>query len=175
MARRPRLYSLVEDGFYHVIARGNNEKSIFREASDYLRWKNYLLHYKNEHKAKLLAYVLMPNHYHLLLKVGPHLPKLMSGFNTRNAMYFNRKYQLSGHLFQGRYKSYLVAEDPYLITLIRYIHNNPVRANLVKNALSYEHSSLNDYHNNGDLTDTRMVEKLIETRARGTLLSKILS
>jgi len=84
------------------------------------------------------------------------------------------KYKLSGHLFQGRYKSYLVGDDPYLITLIRYIHNNPVRANLAEFAFEYEYSSLVDYQKGYGLTDTYLIDNLIEKRVGGTPLVQIL-
>lgn len=175
MARKPRKYSLVEDGLYHIIARGNNQKEIFREEDDYQQWKNYLAEYKKRHKAKVLAYVLMLSHYHLLIQAGPYLSKLIGLFNARYAIYFNNKYKLKGHLFQGRYKSYLVGDDPYLITLIRYIHNNPVRANLVEDSLDYEHSSLKEYNKNNGLIDRGEIERYVDERYKGTHLVRILS
>lgn len=175
MTRQQRTYSLVENGLYHIIARGNNRKAIFKEEEDYKRWKEYLAFYKTNYNSKVLAYVLMPNHYHLLLKAGTYLPKLIGVFNSRYAMHFNRKYKEVGHLFQGRYKSYLVGTDPYLITLIRYIHNNPVRANLVENSLDYGFSSLNDYNKVNSLVDKKIIERFIDGGSKGTPLEYLLS
>lgn len=174
MGRIPRKYSLVETGYFHIIARGNNRKEIFKETADYLKWKDLFLEYKNKYDAKVLAYCLMPNHYHLLLESGPPLSKLMGTFNTQYAKYFNQKYNESGHFFGGRFKSFLVADDPYLITLIRYIHNNPVRANLVENPLDYEYSSLREYNNDNSFIDAKAIEKLIDKSVMGTPMAQIL-
>lgn len=174
MARIPRTYRLIENGYYHIHNRGNNKKPIFKEIEDFLIWKQYLADYKKKYKAKIIAYVLMPNHYHLIIKCS-NLPKIIGVFNSRYAMYFNNKYELSGHLFQDRYKSRLILDEPYMITLIRYIHNNPVRAELAEEALDYEQSSLRDIkNNNNSLVDIKIIDSLIE-RSMGTPLELILS
>lgn len=175
MARIPRQYILTENGFYHVMTRGNSKKEIFKEQSDFLKWKFFLNKYKSNYNTKVIAYCLMPNHYHLLLKSGPLLSKLIGCLNTQYAKYFNRKYELKNHLFGDRFRSFLVADDPYLITSVRYIHNNPVRANLVSEALNYQYSSLMDYLNGNGLTDVSIVEELIDKSFLGTPIVKILS
>lgn len=176
MARNLRIYSLTDGGYYHVISRGNNKKEIFRDDSDYYTFKRYLKEYKQKYLTKVVAYVLMPNHYHLLLKAKTNLPALMSVFNSRYAMYFNKKYDLKGHLFQGRYKNFLVADDPYLITLIRYIHNNPVRANIIEDIYQYEHSSLREYaEKSNGIADKNIISNLLEKSSLGTGLASLLS
>jgi REP element-mobilizing transposase RayT len=174
MGRIPRKHSLIEDSFYHVITRGNNKKVIFKEPDDCLRWLSLLKSYKKEYKTRVLAYCLMPNHYHLLIQASSELSQFMCILNVQYAKFFNKKYNISGHLFGDRFKSFLVADDPYLLTLIRYIHNNPVRANLTDNPLSYEFSSLKDYQRKNGIIDTKLIEKIVDKFAKKSIL-KILS
>ena len=102
------------------------------------------------YEVQLHGYVLMNNHYHLLIEtMHENLSRFMKHINASYAIYFNKKYKRSGHLWQGRFKSWYVTDEAYLYTLISYIHNNPVKANMVTNAEDYEYSS---YHPFGELT-----------------------
>jgi putative transposase len=140
MARKPRIE--YEGAFYHVITRGNQRQKIFREASDYEKYQQYLTIYKNRHHYALYAYVLMGNHIHLLLETRDvPLSRIMQGINQSYTLFFNRKYREVGHLFQGRYKAILCDRDAYLLSLLQYIHNNPVRAKIAGTAASYRWSS----------------------------------
>jgi len=172
-----RTHILVEGGIYHIIARGNNKKPLFSEEVDYLFFKTELNNYKRKYSSEVLAYCLMTNHYHLLLKSGPQLPRLMHAFSIKYAKYINAKYKSTGHLFEDRYKSFLVADDPYLITLIRYIHNNPVRAGLVEDPSVYRHSSLVDYSKGSlkSLTDTNNIRTLFDINTKNTSIAHVLS
>lgn len=175
MTRISRKYFLVNNGFYHITARGNNKKIIFREDSDYQQWKTLLARYKTRNNSKVIAYCLMPNHYHLLLKSGPQLPRLMACLNTQYAKYYNKKYTLKNHLFGDRYSSFIVDDDLYLIDAIRYIHNNPVEAKLVLEAYSFPYSSLTDYINGSGLTDIELINDLIDLISPKTSLVNILT
>jgi len=177
MPRKRRLHMLVEDGIYHVIARGNHKKPLFYEETDYFFFKKHLAEYKIKYSIEVLAYCLMSNHYHLLLKSGLQLPKLMHAFSIKYVKYFNAKYGLRGHLFEDRYKSFLVADDPYMITLIRYIHNNPVRAGLVDGASLYSHSSLVDYANGNmkGLTDIKAVNAFFDNNSKVESIALVLA
>jgi putative transposase len=116
-----------------VIARANERQKIFREADDYSNFLDRLEVGLEKTKCRCLAWVLMPNHFHLLIQSGPQgTSSLMSRIMTGYAGYFNRKYRRSGHLFQNRYKSILCDRNAYLLELVRYIHLNPLRANLVR-------------------------------------------
>ncbi|QQR80651.1 MAG: transposase [Deltaproteobacteria bacterium] len=140
MARPPRLH--FTGAFYHVIVRGNQRQNVFRNEADYQKYQVQLAHYQSLHKFILHAYVLMPNHVHLLIEVGSiPLSKTMQGLQFTYTQYFNRKYKTVGHLFQGRYKAILCDKENYLIELVRYIHLNPVRAKLVKKPEEYRWSS----------------------------------
>ena len=140
MARPPRLH--FSGALYHVISRGNRKQVLFQDASDYRKYQERLTHYLVRYKCLLYAYVLMPNHVHLLMEVGAvPLSRLMQGLQFTYAQYFNKKYQAVGHLFQGRYKAILCEKEAYLLELARYIHLNPVRAGLVKRPEEYRWSS----------------------------------
>jgi REP element-mobilizing transposase RayT len=144
MARKPRLH--VEGGFYHVILRGNGGEKIFFSEHD--RNRLYLLIQEGivRFKYRLHGYCLMTNHIHLIIQVG-NLPlsKIVQNISFRYTKYINKKKKRIGHLFQGRYKAVLIDADTYLLELVRYIHNNPVRAGMVKNALDYKWSSHQPY------------------------------
>jgi putative transposase len=140
MARKRRIE--FPGAFYHVLARGNNRQKIFKDEEDYRVYIQRLKRYHERYKFILYAYVLMPNHIHLLIQTGIFpLSKVMQGLQQSYTYYFHRKYQTVGHLFQGRYKAILCERDAYLLELVRYIHLNPVRAGLVNNPDSYPWSS----------------------------------
>lgn len=119
---------------HHVIIRGINRSAIFKNDHDR---EEFILRLKTGLKKTgviCLAWALIPNHVHLLLRTGPHpLTELMRRFLTGYALYFNRSYDRVGYLFQNRYKSILCEEEKYLLQLVRYIHLNPLRARLVDN------------------------------------------
>lgn len=144
MARKPRIE--FEGAFYHVIIRGNQRQTIFRDEADCWKLLNILSHYKNECGFLIYAYVFMDNHVHLLVETKDiPLSKIFQGINQRYTMYFNKRYALVGHLFQGRYKAILCDKDEYLLALIKYLHSNPVRAGIVKEPGDYKWSSHRDY------------------------------
>lgn len=144
MPRKPRIE--FEGAFYHVITRGNQRQKIFKDASDYRKFIQYLTSYKNRYHYRLYAYVLMNNHVHLLIETRETpLSKILQGINQSYTMYYNRTYQTVGHLFQGRYKAILCDRDAYALALLRYIHYNPVRAGLVETPEDYGWSSHQAY------------------------------
>ena len=120
-------------GYHHIINRGVNRCDVFNHSND----KDMFLQIVNKtatiHKVILHDYVLMDNHYHLLLEtIKENLPTFMRIVNANYAQYFNRKYKRSGHLWQDRYKSKYITDENYLYVLIRYIENNPIEANITK-------------------------------------------
>ena len=140
MARKPRIE--FEGAFYHVITRGNQRQQIFKDKEDYVRYLRILADYKVRYEYSLYAYVLMSNHVHLLIETKEvSLSKILQGVNQSYTMYFNRKYETVGHLFQGRYKAILCDKDAYLLSLVKYIHLNPIRAKVVKSPEEYLWSS----------------------------------
>jgi putative transposase len=133
----------AEGCVYHIFNRGNQKQKIFYDDSDYRLYLSRLEKYSNDLSFQVLSYCLMPNHVHLLLKQkGEKNPaKLISALHTSYAMIFNKKYGKVGHLFQGRYKQKIVAEDEYLFQAMSYIYLNPVVDGLVKTANEYKWSN----------------------------------
>jgi REP element-mobilizing transposase RayT len=159
MARKPRIE--YEGAFYHVIIRGNQKQKIFRDKYDFARYLIILSDYKNQYKYYLHAYALMDNHVHLIM-------------DQRYTAYFNKKYRTVGHLFQGRYKAILCDRDAYLLSLIKYIHQNPVRAKVVTEPRMYQWSSHQRYvkkTGDKDVLDTGQVLRMFsEDKAKARKL-----
>ncbi|MHB8881580.1 MAG: transposase [Thermodesulfovibrionales bacterium] len=144
MARPLRIeYS---GAFYHITARGNERKEIFRDDKDRERFLGYLETAVGRYSAVIHVYCLMGNHYHLLLSTPEgNLSQIMRHINGGYTTYFNKRHNRAGHLLQGRYKAILVDADPYAGELSRYIHLNPVRAGMVSQAEEYAWASYKDY------------------------------
>ncbi len=130
MPRQARLD--VPGALHHIMVRGIDKSDIFRDDEDKARFLERLGQTVSEGKCTVYAWVLMDNHVHILFKSGKQdISAVMRKLLTWYAQYFNRKHRRTGHLFENRYKSILCDEDNYLLALIRYIHLNPVRANIV--------------------------------------------
>jgi putative transposase len=131
---------------YHITSRGNERKKIFLDDRDRTKFVGILADYHDRYGIVIHAFVLMDNHYHLILETPKgNLLKVMHGLNGGYTGYFNRKYGRVGHLFQGRYKAICIEKDTYLLPLSRYIHLNPVRAGRVKRLDQYQWSSYRGY------------------------------
>lgn len=131
---------------YHIILRGNERKNIFLASEDKERFLETLHRMKDKYNFLIYAYCLMDNHVHLIIyDNGNDISLIMKSINVSYVIYFNRKYKRVGHLFQDRYKSEIVDNDIYLLELSKYIHNNPVKAGIVKNAIEYRWSSFSYY------------------------------
>jgi len=144
MARALRLS--FENAVYHITARGNRKENIFHFDKDRKVFLCKMDEMFEKFSFKCYAYCLMNNHYHLFIKTRhANLSEGMHQLNTAYANWFRTKYKLVGPVFQGRYKSILVDENGYALTLSAYIHLNPVRAGLEKFPEKYEWSSFPDY------------------------------
>ena len=136
----------IEGAFYHITARGNERRSIFLIERDFTRFLDRLERIYERYGVLIHSYVLMSNHYHLLLETPRgSLTAALHDLNTAYTNYFNRRHDRVGHLFQGRYRSILVDKDNYLLELSRYIHLNPVRAGMVRRPEAYRWSSYSSY------------------------------
>ena len=135
-----------EGAFYHVFSRGNERQRIFFDQSDYQKFKEYLKSGQEKFGCILHCYVLMTNHYHLVVET-PHanLSQIMHHINSSYPNYINAKRKRSGHLYSGRYNSILIEQERYLLEVSRYLHLNPFRANMVEHPIDYEHSSFRSY------------------------------
>jgi len=151
MARKPRIH--YDGALYHVIVRGNNRAYIFRNKDNKEEYKKIVSKYKKRYRFKLYAYCIMNNHAHLLIEVEAiPLSKIMQGIQQVFTQHYNRRNRTTGHVFEQRYKSFLCDKEVYLLSLIRYLHQNPVRSNL-KNGINYPWSSHQEYLGNPGLTD----------------------
>ncbi|MBU1808367.1 MAG: transposase [Candidatus Omnitrophica bacterium] len=142
MARTARIF--IENACNHIITRGNQKKDIFIDESDFEKYAMLLHKYKLKYGCLIYGYCFMLNHIHLVLE-SPLGLKAMSRFmhclNQSYAMSFNAKYEKVGHLWQNRYKNFVVLKDSYLYNLITYIEYNPVRAGIVASPGDYAWSS----------------------------------
>lgn len=141
MARLPRYF--VEGQPQHLIQRGNNREPIFVGDDDYLFYLECLQEAAERHGCAIHAYVLMTNHVHLLAtpETEHSLPKTLQSIGRRYVQYFNYTYERTGTLWEGRYKATLIDSERYLLTCMRYIELNPVRAGMVKHPGDYPWSS----------------------------------
>lgn len=134
-----------EGAIYHITARGNRKDVIFKDDQDYQVYLNRVeeaVEYYEEHNYKLISYCLMKNHVHLLIKTETQpVGVLISRIHSIYTRYFNKKYDYVGHLFQGRHHQELIKNDIQLLEASRYIHLNPVKANIVKYPEHYPWSS----------------------------------
>ncbi len=139
----------AECSIYHISVRGNNKQNIFLDDNDRIEYLARLRRYKERYKVCIYAYCLMTNHVHLLVfDNGQDISRFMQGLNLSYAIYFNKKYNCSGHLFQDRFTSNIVKNEAYFVYVSKYIHLNPVRAQIVKRAEEYKWSSYSTYIEN---------------------------
>ncbi|WP_224962177.1 transposase [Geomonas subterranea] len=140
----PRIARGLSDGFlFHVLNRGNARQEVFHKNGDYYSFLMLIEEAVGEFDIGVLAYCLMPNHFHFLINPGKAqtLGKFMQWLLTSHVRRYHQHYGTCGHVWQGRYKSFIVQEDDHLLTVMRYIEGNPVRANLVKSSKNWKWSS----------------------------------
>ena len=146
MARPIRLD--YANTFYHVLSRGNERRDIFYDEKDYLRFLDILGKMVYRFKLEIHAYVLMKNHYHILIRTkADNLSRAIQWLGVSYAVWFNRRHRRSGHLFQGRFKSFLIENERYFTAMCLYIHGNPLRAGIVQRLSDYQWSSYRAYAN----------------------------
>lgn len=152
MARKPREISA--SGIYHVMWRGIDRQSIFLDDADCIKFLSLCAAVLDEW-FEILAFCLMGNHLHLLIKTkkdtAEEMEQAMKRLGIRYAQYFNRRYLRVGPVFQGRYKSVPVQTRNYFLRVLRYIHQNPVKANLCELPEEYLWSSYIDYFGQRDM------------------------
>ena len=152
MPREPRKFSAT--GLYHIILRGVGKQIIFESDEDRFFFLRTTATACGEEGAQILAWCLMSNHVHLLIKTEEAPGRLMKRVNTKYAKYFNEKYERSGHFFQDRFKSMAIEDEAYLVTVIRYIHQNPVREGICETCAEYRWSSYLEYVSKPEICDT---------------------
>lgn len=158
MPRQPRRKSYSK--VYHCMLRGVNKQDIFFDKQDYLKFQEIIYKTKNRFLYQLYSYVLMPNHIHLEIKdENQKLSQIIHSMATSYANYFNKKYKRVGHLFENRFQSKNVENSYYMLNLVRYIHQNPVKA-AISTIDKYKWSSYSEYFENENLKDEK---KLVDT------------
>lgn len=156
MPRHERKKS--KSGVYHVMLRGNNRQILFEDDEDKRKFIETIKQYKEKSGYKILGYCLMDNHVHLLIQEGKEaLEVAMKRIGVSYVYWYNLKYKRSGHLFQDRYKSEPVEDDGYLLMVLRYIHQNPLKAQMVSQVGDYAWSSYREYSGTHMIVDTDFV------------------
>lgn len=126
MPQRKQIF--IPHSYYHIYNRGHNKQTIFLNNKDYQRYLKRLKEYFKKHQVSLLCYCLMPNHIHLILRQEDtkSIERFIHRLHTSYTMYFNKKYERLGAVFQGRFKAKIIESDEYLLHVSRYIHQNPL-------------------------------------------------
>jgi putative transposase len=140
----PRIArALTDNACYHLINRGNGRQQVFHKEGDYSSFIDLLQHAREKFPVLLHAWCLMPNHFHLLVQPeqAEQLNKWMQWLMTSHVRRYHQHYGTSGHVWQGRYKSFIVQDNDHLLTVARYIEANPVRAGLAETAVQWPWSS----------------------------------
>ena len=143
----PRVARGLADGLiYHIINRGNGRQQVFHKEQDYRVFLERMEESIRRYSVRLYAHCLLSNHFHLLVSPerADDLSKWMQWFMTSHVRRYHRHYGTTGHVWQGRFKSFIVQEDSHLITVARYIEGNPVRAAIVPSAMDWPWSSHGD-------------------------------
>ena len=161
MSRLARTIS--KSGVYHILFRGVNQQNLFEEDADFNKLKETIGIVKQDLEFEIYAYCFMNNHVHIVLKeknIGD-ISLIMKRILTKYARWYNIKYGRSGALIANRYKSVPVEIDEYFLQLIRYVHQNPIKAGIVKEIGTYPHSSYVEYVSKGELTNTAFLFEMI--------------
>jgi len=140
----PRISrGLTDRSVYHVINRGNGGQVVFHKDKDYEAFISIMEEAKVHYHVNVFAYCLMPNHFHMVLMPdkAEDLSKMMQWLMTSHVRRYHRHYGTSGHIWQGRYKSFLIKMDSHLLSVLRYVEGNPLRTGLVNSAKDWLWSS----------------------------------
>lgn len=162
-----RTVPLIAGNFYHLYNRGHNRAPIFLDQENYRFMLQQLREFVVKEDAEIAAYVLMPNHYHFLVRAKTDkLSHAMQLFGISYTKAMNKRFERTGSIFQGAFQAKLVERDEYLVQLSRYIHLNPVRAGLVRQPEAWTYSSYQEYVGlrNGSLPHPEFVLQLFQTQ-----------
>ncbi len=160
MSRKKRIW--YPGATYHVMSRGNRRTVLFKDTSDYVRFLECIALSKERYGFKIHSLCLMTNHFHIAVETAQEeLWKIMQKILHPYSMDFNHKYNFTGHLFESRYTACLIEDDRYFLEVSRYIHLNPVKAQMVREPLAYDYSSYGLFVSPGENEKHKKIEKLI--------------
>ncbi|MDT8858927.1 transposase [Alkalihalobacillus sp. MEB130] len=152
MPRKARTKS--RSGIYHIMLRGINKQLIFEDDEDKRRFLEVLKRYKERCHFQLYGYCLMNNHVHLLMREGDEpLSLILKRISSSYVYWYNNKYDRFGHLFQERFKSENVEDRAYFLTVLRYIHQNPLKAGLSPDVFDSSWTSIQEYTQKATIVD----------------------
>jgi putative transposase len=156
MPRQARKKS--ESGIYHIMLRGINQQVLFEDEEDREKFLDTIKYYKQKQEFQIFGYCLMDNHVHILIKEGQEpIANTMKRIGVSYVYWYNWKYKRKGHLFQDRYKSEPIENDQYLLSVLRYIHQNPITAGIEQEISRYNWSSYHEYVGVPKIVDTAFV------------------
>ncbi len=165
MARRARKQS--ETGFYHITNRGVNKADVFLDSEDHRRFLDCLKLAHNVCAFHLVAYCIMTNHFHIIIRCNsenPIPPSLFQSIGARFSAYYHRKYRTAGQVFQGRFRSEAIESESHLMSAIRYVWNNPVDAGICNVPAAYAWSSFNLLDRENCEVDNRFLKSLMSVQ-----------
>jgi len=171
MGRKPRLQ--FEGGVYHIVQRGNNKEYVFKKDDLKKQLLNIITESKEIMNFEIYGFVIMDNHYHIVLRMHEvPISDIMHRIDLKFSKYYNLTYNKSGHVFQDRYKGILVEDDKYLLSLLRYVHQNPVKAKMCRKVSDYYWSSDSYYRKNiqGKIVDIDFVLRLFSEDRNNALV-----
>ncbi|NLK21893.1 MAG: transposase [Epulopiscium sp.] len=149
-------------GYYHIIMRGNNRSWIFSSEVYKTEFLNMLKEQEEDHLIETVAWCIMDNHVHIVLKSRiKEMSLAIKKINIKFAMKYNQKGKNTGHVFQDRFKSEPIETEKYLLQVVRYVHNNPVKAKIVKEVGDYKWSSYKNYLNEESVNKSRQMKLIL--------------
>jgi len=155
------IKNYYQGAIHHIYSRGANKEPIFKDEQDYYYFLKRLRSYKEKYKISIICFILMPNHFYLETEQLDDLPlsKMMQYLLNGYTLYFNKKYNHSGCLFESKFKAILIYKDEYLLWLSAYIHTNSSIANIARKSENYKWSSYMDYLGlrNGTICDKEII------------------
>lgn len=153
-----------KSGIYHIMLRGVNRQNIFEDNDDRYKFLEVLRNFKENCRYEIYGYCLMSNHIHILMQeLDDSISVAIKRISASYVLWYNKKYDRVGHLFQERFKSEPVEDDGYFLTVLRYIHRNPINAGIVNDILKARWTSYNEYINKPDLVDTSIALELFSS------------
>lgn len=149
----------LETSFFHIMVQGMNKEYIFNSRNDKDKYLYIINKYKDEYNVELLSYCIMDNHAHLLIytEQTSDMSKFMHSVNCSYSVYYNKINDRVGYVFRDRYKSEPIYKENYLLKCINYIHMNPVKAGIVRDAKEYNYSSCNQYIKNEGIAKSKIL------------------